>query len=101
MISLTVHLLLYPEENWYVGHCLEFDLVAQGTTPLEAFKNVLDAIEVEASYANETGDWSQLFMPAPAEYWRLLAAAESYQPSSNGWHLPAIVSGVECAMVKA
>jgi len=101
MMALTVHILLYPEEDRYVGHCLEFDLVAQGTSALEAFKNVLDAIEVQASFAREIGDWSLLFVPAPAEYWRLLAAAESYHPSANGWHLPAVVSGVECALVKA
>jgi predicted RNase H-like HicB family nuclease len=101
MIALTVHTLLYPEETWYVAHCLEFDLVAQGETPLAAFRNLLDAIEVQAGYAQETGDWGQLFVPAPAEYWRLLPAAEPYRPGANGWHLPAILSGVECALVRA
>ncbi len=101
MMALTVHLLLYPEETWYVAHCLEFDLVAQGKTPLDAFKNLLDAIDVQAAYAQEAGDWGQLFVPAPAEYWRLLPMAQPYRPSPNGWHLPAILSGIECALVEA
>ena len=101
MMTLTVHLLLYLEETWYVAHCLEFDLVAQGETPLAAFRNVLDAIEVQAAYAQEMNDWSQLFVPAPAEYWRLLPTAEPYRPSANGWHLPAILSGIECALLRA
>jgi|GEM_PF-3585430 len=101
MMTLTVHVLLYPEETWYVAHCLEFDLVAQGETPLTAFKNLLDAIEVQAAYAQEMGDWGQLLVPAPGEYWRLLPIAEPYTPGANGWHLPAILSGIECALVKA
>ncbi len=82
-MALTVHLLLYPEETWYVAHCLEFDLVAQGETPLDAFKNLLDAIDVQAAYAQEIGDWGQLFMPAPAEYWRLLPTAEPFRPGAT------------------
>ena len=100
-MALTVHLLLYHEETWYVAHCLEFDLVAQGKTPLDAFKNLLDAIDVQATYAQEAGDWGQLFVPAPAEYWRLLPTAQPYTPGTNGWHLPAILSGIECAVVDA
>jgi hypothetical protein len=99
-MARTVHVLLYPEETWYVGHCLEFDLVAQGKEPLEAFRNLLNAIEVQAAYAQETGDWSLLFTPAPAEYWRLLAGAEQYEPGRDGWRLPSIVADVECALVR-
>jgi len=92
--ELSVHVIVYREESWYVAHCLEFDLVAQGADSLEAFKNLLDAIELQAEYALEAGDWGLLFNPAPAEYWR-----ERYTPEPNGWELPAFVSRVDCSLL--
>ena len=74
MTSLSVHVVLSrEEEKRYIAHCLEFDLVAQGESLLEAFKNLLDAIEVQAAYAQETGDLGHLFNPAPVECWKVLA----------------------------
>jgi predicted RNase H-like HicB family nuclease len=77
MKSLNVHILLYREMDHHVAHCLEFDLVAQGGTKEEAFQNLLDAIELQASYAIEMGDIANLIQPAPPEYWRMLFKAES------------------------
>lgn len=100
MESLSVHIVLSrEEEKRYIAHCLEFDLVSQGESPLEAFKNLLDAIEVQGAYAQETGDLGHLFNPAPAEYWKVLATAERYVPSTDGWKLPAFISSAECALV--
>ena len=74
MTSLSVHVVLSrEEEKRYIAHCLEFDLVAQGEGLLEAFKNLLDAIKVQAAYAQEMGDLGHLFNPAPVEYWKVLA----------------------------
>ena len=92
-------ILFCPEERRYIAHCLEFDLVAQGKSPLESFRNLLDAIEVQAAYTQETGDLGQLFNPAPAEYWKVLATAGRYVPSADGWKLPVFISSVECALV--
>jgi hypothetical protein len=100
MESLSVHIVLSIEdEERYIAHCLEFDLVAQGENELEAFKNLLDAIEAQTAYALETGDLGHLFSPAPAEYWKVLATAERYVPGTDGWKLPAFISDVECALV--
>ncbi len=99
MKALMIHVLLYREEDFYVAHCLEFDLVAQGATTQEAFQNLLDAIELQAAYAQETGDLESLIQPAPREYWQMLAMAERYIPQTNGWKLPAIVSNIDCSLV--
>ena len=100
MEALTVHVILYREEEHYVAHCLEFDLVAQGVTTDEAFLSLLDAIDVQAAYTQETGDLSNLIQPAPSEYWRMLATAERYTPQPDGWTLPAILSKVDCGLVR-
>jgi predicted RNase H-like HicB family nuclease len=99
MQTQSVHVIFYREDDYYVAHCLEFDLVAQGQNLNDAFKNLLDAIELQATYALESDDPSILFNPAPAEYWRMLGLAEGYTPEPNGWRLPAIVSRVDCAVV--
>jgi predicted RNase H-like HicB family nuclease len=98
--ALTVHVLLYQEEDYHIAHCLEFDLVAQGATPDEAFQNLLDAIELQADYARETGDLENLIQPAPSEYWRMLLKAERYTPQWNGRTLPAVLSDVDCSLVR-
>jgi len=99
MRELSIHVVLYREESRCVAHCLEFDLVAQGADSLEAFRNLLDAIELQAQYAVEIGDWGLLFNPAPAEYWRMLVEAERFTPDANGWKLPAFVSRVDCSLL--
>jgi predicted RNase H-like HicB family nuclease len=99
MKTLTVHILLYREDDYYIAHCLEFDLVAQGATTHEAFQNLLDAIELQAAYVQQTGDLKNLMQPAPPEYWQMLAIAEPYTPQSNGWTLPAILTDVDCGLV--
>jgi predicted RNase H-like HicB family nuclease len=98
---LTVHVIFYHEESHYVAHCLEFDLVAQGATTSEAFRNLLDAIELQATYAQETGDWGNLIQPAPLEYWRMLVTAEPYTPQPDGWALPTILAHTDCSLVHA
>lgn len=100
MKTLTVHVLLYRENALYIAHCLEFDLVAQGGTTHEAFQNLLDAIEIQAAYVQETGDLKNLIQPAPPEYWQMLASAEPYTPQPNGGTLPAILARMDCSLVR-
>jgi hypothetical protein len=95
----SVHIVLYREGDFFIAHCLEFDLAAQGTDAREAFGNLLDAIDLQARYSLEIGDLGNLFNPAPAEYWRLFAQAEPYTPRPDGWRLPDIISAVECGLV--
>lgn len=94
-----VHILVYREESYHLAHCLEFDLLAQGDTPDEAFRNLLDAIELQVEFTRDHNDLSNLVRPAPIEYWRLLTTAEQFTPQANGWTLPATIAAVDCALV--
>jgi len=100
MKRLAVHILLYRDADYEIAHCLEFDLVAQGATPHEAFQNLLDAIELQAAFVQETGDLTNLIQPAPPEYWQMLAIAEPYVPQGSAWTLPAILTNVDCGVVR-
>ncbi len=99
MRSLTVHVLFYREEDHYVAHCLEFDLVAQGDSIKDSYKNLLDAIELQTEYALETDNLENLINPAPPEYWRMLVKAESETEMFAGMKLPEIVSNIDCSVL--
>ena len=100
MGNLAVHVILHREENQYVAHCLEFDLVAQGTTTDEAFRNLLDAIELQVEYSQETGDLENLIQLAPVEDWQRLVKADHYTPKPDGWFLPSLLSHADCSLVR-
>ena len=38
--------VITKEENWYVGHCLELDVVSQGKTIEETQANLKEAVEL-------------------------------------------------------
>jgi len=97
--SLMVHVIIYQEDDYYVSHCLEFDLVAQENSTQESFQNLLDAIELQTAYALETGDLENLIQPAPPEFWRMLFKCENNTELYNNMRLPEIVSDIECGVV--
>ena len=99
MKTLMVHAVLYREDTYFLAHCLEFDLVAQGDTPDEAYRNLLDAIDLQTEFVLENGDLTNLVRPAPIEYWQLLTTAERFTPQSNGWTLPSPVAAIDCSLV--
>lgn len=94
-----VHIIFYPEDDHYVAHCLEFDLVAQGHSTEESFQNLLDAIELQTAYALETGDLENLIQPAPPEFWRMLLKSQNDTQVCAGRTLPRILSNTECSVV--
>ena len=66
--SLTV--LLYREEEDYVAHCLEFDIVNTTTESFEtAYTELYDLVISYINYAYENDNTDHLYNPAPAEYW--------------------------------
>jgi len=94
-----VHIILYREDEHYVAHCLEFDIVAQGNSVKESFQNLLDAVELQTAYALETGDMESLIQPAPPEFWRMLMKSEKKPEISVGLRLPRVFSDIECSVV--
>ena len=97
--SLMVHVIIYREEDYYLAHCLEFDLAAQGNNIQESFQNLLDAVELQTAYALETGDLENLIQPAPPEFWRMLFKSQNNTELYNNIKLPEILSDIECGVV--
>ncbi|MBL7131692.1 MAG: hypothetical protein ISS45_09895 [Candidatus Omnitrophica bacterium] len=62
--------LAYRDANFYIAHCLEFDIVAQGSTEEEAKKELADLILEQIKFAVEKDiEDTSLFHPAPKKYW--------------------------------
>lgn len=65
----ALHVLGYKEKDRHIAHCLEFDLVAEGTTPDEAKDNLADLISSYLQFGKEKGISQFAYHPAPKEYW--------------------------------
>lgn len=74
-IRLDFQVLIYREAPFWIAHCLETDLVAEGNTVAEAVDHLMDISNVQIQSALEEGDLASIFSPAPPEIWRLYAVA--------------------------
>jgi len=74
-LRLDFQVLIYQEGDFWIAHCLETDLVAEGASPKGALESLVDISNslIEAQIAE--GDIRAIFSPAPAEIWRMYATA--------------------------
>ena len=66
-VRLTLRALIYQEDDWWIAHCLEMDLAAEGTSPMKAFENLLSLTALQLDTAMEEGDLQSVFRSAPPE----------------------------------
>ena len=59
-----------------IAHCLEFDLMGHGTTRQKALAMLTEAIEVHLKNTLKSGNFKNLFTPAPAEYQLMYAQGQ-------------------------
>jgi hypothetical protein len=74
-IRLDFQVLIYREDPFWIAHCLETDLAAEGSTVAAAIDNLMDISNVQIQAALDEGDLASVFSPAPAEVWRMYAVA--------------------------
>lgn len=70
---LIYRVLIYREDDFYIAHCLETDLVAEGGSATEAIENLVDISNVQIEAAVSEGDIKSLFSLAPPELWQMYA----------------------------
>jgi predicted RNase H-like HicB family nuclease len=75
-VRLTLRALIYRDDEWWVAHCLETDVVAEGATPVQAFENLQSLTAFQIETALEEGDLQSIFRQAPAQI--LAAFASGY-----------------------
>ncbi|MEA1963687.1 MAG: hypothetical protein U9O41_00930 [Candidatus Aerophobetes bacterium] len=65
----TIHVIGYKEGDHFIAHCLEFDLVSEGTSPEKAKDNLADLIFSYLQFAMEKNIAQFAYHPAPKVYW--------------------------------
>jgi predicted RNase H-like HicB family nuclease len=66
-VRLILRALIYRDDDWWVAHCLETDVVAEGGTPTQAFANLQSLTALQIETALESGDLQSIFRQAPPE----------------------------------
>jgi hypothetical protein len=72
---IALRAVAYQHGPWWIGHCLELDLVAEGKTPSGAIADVMDLASTQIAAALESGDIESVFRAAPPEIWAMFSVA--------------------------
>jgi len=91
----VIEFLVYKGKNTYVGVCLTFDIVEEGSNPVELMKSIKEAAELHLVTVRKNNMSDDLLNRyAPNEYWKkyFKAAREIETPSlSNTSRLNSLV----------
>ena len=71
ILRSPVRVVFYRDDDdrsVWIAHCLEFDLIGDGSTKQEAFKMLARAISIQVEQSFRSGNPMNLFTPAPPEY---------------------------------
>jgi len=73
-LRIPVQVVFYREDDCWVAHCLEFDLLGHGTTHEEALELLSGAIHTQVEASVDFDNSANLFSPADGKYFRMFAA---------------------------
>lgn len=77
LISISLSAVIYPEGQAWIAHCLELDIVAQGSSDEEAFLNLDDLVQFQIETAMQEGDICSIFRQAPPSICHIFSLAKS------------------------
>lgn len=74
---MALKVVLYREGDTWIAHCLELDLMGDGTTPKKATRALSKAIlaQIKASVKHDCLD--KLFVPADPKFWAMFATGKN------------------------
>jgi hypothetical protein len=70
--SIKLNVLIYQENEEWIAHCLQMDLVATSKSAQEVERNIIDLVKAQVIYALENDNLGYIFKPAPPEEWAKL-----------------------------
>lgn len=96
-----LRVIIYKEDNDFVAHCLEMDIMGTGGNPGIAIEEMKRLVEAQIFYCVDKHIEDTIINPAPPEYWRRLLHAKPYTPPKPD--IPAInrIRRVEYALVES
>jgi hypothetical protein len=67
---MIFNLLVKKEDDTYVAHCLELDIVATSRDLEQVKSDMVDLIKAQVDYAFSNNNLAHLYHPAPPEVWQ-------------------------------
>ncbi len=68
-----LHVVFYYEQDRWIAHCLQFDLIGDGDTKDEAIQSLYDAISLQIEATLESRNFANLFSPAEGRVFDMFA----------------------------
>lgn len=75
-VSIKFNILIKKEDDIYVAHCLELDIVATADNLDQVKDDIISLIDAQISYAFGNDNLANLFRPAPSEVWEEFYSCE-------------------------
>jgi predicted RNase H-like HicB family nuclease len=75
-MRIPLRVVFYKDDGAWVAHCLEFNLMGDGATQASALQRLDEAITQQVDATLESGNWSNLFNPAPGMFLKMFAAGK-------------------------
>ena len=85
--QIELRIITYREENVWLAHCLELDIVAEGSSSKKAVKDLVDLCLLQVKTAMDENNLPSIIRPAPAEIWAMFFSArkkKQIKPSPDG-----------------
>lgn len=76
VLAITVNVLIKKEDDIFIAHCLELDIVATANTAVQIEKDIISLIDAQISYAFSNNNLDNLYHPAPPETWKAFFACK-------------------------
>lgn len=67
--EIRLDILIKKEDDYFLAHCLQFDIVTTADTLEEVRKGILDLCHAHIGFSHEHDNLDYLFSPAPKEVW--------------------------------
>jgi predicted RNase H-like HicB family nuclease len=75
-LRIPLRVVFYKEGGSWLAHCLEFDLIGDGTSKEEALGSLREAIVLQLEATVEHDNPKNLFTPADGQYFAMFAAGK-------------------------
>ena len=78
-INLEIRVVCYREDDLWVAHCLEFDVLGSGETKKDALNGLSEAILLQLEHSVLHDNPRNLFRPADSETFHRFAMGREFQ----------------------
>lgn len=89
-LAMTFNILVKEEDNTFIAHCLELDIVATADNVNQVKEDMISLIIAQIDYAFSNDNLENLFHPAPSDVWseffsckKMIEEKHKIEPSFN------------------